>query len=110
MIPLFSYQFDKRGSFWFRLFANWYGVDFVTYVCSPSLFSERNGYRKPIIKTAKWRIFILKPIRLANRVSRIEEKSNGETATHSTIHPPSYRPRDTETSRGVRRQSRENES
>jgi hypothetical protein len=48
-------EFDKIGG-WFRI--NGYGLNFTS---NPPLFSEQNGYKKPILKIWKWRLFWIKP-------------------------------------------------
>lgn len=43
---------------WFRIYPGGPGVALHTHKAKP-LFSERHGYRKPILKVWKWRLFTL---------------------------------------------------
>lgn len=54
-----QFFFIRQPGLWmFRIFG--YGFQYMTYERSRPYFSERNGLRRPLIKTAKWRIFFLK--------------------------------------------------
>jgi len=46
-----------RGAFWFRLFG--VGLNFLSYARFPVVFSEREGYRRPLVRGFGWRVFWL---------------------------------------------------
>lgn len=57
----------KRGTWLFRIFG--VGLQWATYAEYKPYFSERNGYRRPLIKTKKWRIFFLEKRRKKSKKS-----------------------------------------
>ena len=50
----------NHTSGWLRLGARGPGF---SWTCEPPLFSERYGYRKPIVRIGRWRVFVLRPWR-----------------------------------------------
>lgn len=58
--------YKTDGCWWFRIFDG-YGLWYGQYKKIKAYFSERNGIRKPIIKTKNWRIFILYPNRFVDQ-------------------------------------------
>ena len=49
--------YRRDGLLMFRIFG--YGFHWATYKAAKPYYSERNGYRKPLFKTNKWRVFFL---------------------------------------------------
>jgi len=52
-----SYSFSRTWGF-LRL-----GIFVVSYTCKSPAFSERYGYKKPIIRIGKYRVFFYRSVR-----------------------------------------------